>query len=130
MARTAKTQAPVATGGTVFTGSEYAEMLNIRKAAMAGFAGNTVDAATKNAARAAVRNARKAIQAAGFDVKSWREAEELREAELAAAQQPKARTRRPRTPKPSVAETTTVGDEDQVEPQDGPGSENDTDPTE
>lgn len=132
MARSAKTQSAVATGGVAITGSQYKELLDTRQLAMHGFAEGTVDAATKAAARTAVRNARKLINANedGLSVAEWRQAEELREAELKAAQQPKVRTRKPRQPKPPVAETTTVGDEDQVEPENGPGSESDTDPTE
>lgn len=80
------------TAGTAFTGTQYTEALAIRTAAMHGFAEGTVDAATKSAARAAVRSMRKAINATEFSVPEWRQAEAEREA----AQ--KASRKRSRTP--------------------------------
>jgi hypothetical protein len=109
----ARKQPASTTGNTSFTGSEYQEYLNVRNSAMKGFAEGTVDAPTKNAARALVRNARKAIQAAGLTVPEWRELEQVREAELAESRK---RARKPRNAKPadeSVPEVT----EDQAEPQ-------------
>lgn len=50
------------------TQQSYQKLLDTRRAAMAGFAEGTVDEATKNAARAEVRNARKALKAAGVQV--------------------------------------------------------------
>lgn len=88
------------TGGLEFTGTQYSEMLAIRLTAMHGFAGGTVDAETKNKARAAVRNARKAIQNAGLTVDEWREAEQAREAALTQPEAPKDATpRKPRAKK-------------------------------
>lgn len=89
MARTT-TQPVQTTGNTPFTGEEYKSYLEVRRQAMQGFADETVDQATKNAARALVRNARKAIQNTGMTVVEWREAEEVREAEaLVQAEQAK-----------------------------------------
>ena len=85
MART-KTQT---TGNTPFTGTQYAEMLSVRKAAMAGFAEGTVSAEDKGAARAQVRQARKVINATGASVSEWREAEEIREAALPKGRKPR-----------------------------------------
>lgn len=80
------------TGGTEFTGTQYTQALATRTVAMKGFAEGTVDAATKNAARAEVRRMRKAINATELSVPEWRQAEAEREA----AQ--KASRKRSRTP--------------------------------
>lgn len=89
MARSTKTQT---TGNTPFTGTEYVQMLEVRKAAMSGFAEGTVTPQEKGAARVQVRNARTTITKAGFTVKGWREAEQVREAAL-------PKVRKPRTTK-------------------------------
>lgn len=97
---TTKSAPAEVTGGLEFTGSDYSQMLAIRLTAMHGNAEGTVDDATKNKARAAVRNARKAIQNAGFSVDEWRELEKAREAALVQPEAPKAATpRKPRTRK-------------------------------
>jgi hypothetical protein len=82
------------TGNTPFTGTQYTEFLSTRLAAMKGHAEGTVDTATKNAARAVVRQARKVIAGTGMTVEEWRTVEETREAELAAT-----RVHKPRQPK-------------------------------
>jgi hypothetical protein len=74
------------------TPAQYQEMLDIRRAAMQGFADGTVDAATKNTARAAVRNARKVLKAEGVQVVNGK---------FAIPEAPK-RTRKPRAPKAEV----------------------------
>lgn len=81
----ARRTAQTATGNTPFTGTQYAALLETRRIAMAGFAEGTVDTATKNAARAAVRNARKAVDATGMSMSEWREAEQAREDALKAS---------------------------------------------
>lgn len=114
----AKTKTPVTTGGTAFTGTEYQQYLDIRREAMAGFADGTVDATAKNLARAVVRNARKAITATGMTVDEWREAERVREAEVAAAKTRKPRSaKKAATPAPAEAETVTPENESGSEPE-------------
>ena len=67
------------TAGTTFTGTQYTEMLEKRLQAMHQFEAGTIDQATKNAARAVVRQARRQITSAGMEVGEWREAEAKRE---------------------------------------------------
>lgn len=102
MGRTKAVQNPLAeiTGGVEFTGTQYAEALKVRTAAMHGHAEGTVDTETKNAARAVVRRARNAIKKAGLTVDQWREAEQVRETALAES---KKAARKPRSRKPAAS---------------------------
>lgn len=79
------------TGNTPFTGTQYTKALEVRLEAMKQFAEGTVDEAAKNAARAQVRQMRKAITSREMTVQEWREAEAKREeAKKATRRSPKA----------------------------------------
>lgn len=116
MARRNTTPAPEFTAGTAFSGSQYKELLEIRQAAMKGFAEGTVDQATKNAARTAVRKARKEITDTGTPVAEWRELEALREDEVARAAEA-ARAAKPRKPRKALSKNRTdaTGSEQDLE---------------
>lgn len=75
------------------TDAEYKELLAVRLAAMKGFANGEVDAATKNAARAAVRQARKVRKAEGAILEQAREAAESAKQKRSAAAKKAAATR-------------------------------------
>lgn len=97
------------------TDAEYQELLATRLVAMHGYADGTVDTATKNAARAAVRKARtvrKAEEASGV-LPAWRDHEAALEAAKA------AKPRRPRAKKVTEPEAPVVTDpevKDETEP--------------
>ena len=89
------------TNGTSFNGTQYTQALAERGVAMKAFEDNQITAEAKNAARATVRQMRNQITKSGMSVVAWREAEEIREAEVKAS-------RKPRTRKPAQAEPVTV----------------------
>lgn len=99
MARTKKTATlPQPT----VTDEQYKELLATRLAAMHGFAEGTVDAETKNAARAAVRNARKVRKNEAELLEAHRQAELDKAAARSEAAKKAAATRKARKPATSA----------------------------
>lgn len=106
------------------TDAEYAELLSIRLAAMHGFEKGSVDQATKNAARAAVRRARVTRKAEEDVLAAWNEWEERQaaEAEAAKASKPKrtrtskAKQSEPTEDAPKPAEDERLGTLTEVDP--------------
>lgn len=85
------------------TDAQYTELLAIRLAAMHGFDDGTVDAATKNQARAAVRQARKVRKEDAEVNATWNAYQEKLAAEKEAAKS--ARPKRSRAKKATVPAT-------------------------
>lgn len=123
--RTTKSQ-PAITVPTV-TDEQYKELLSIRLAAMHGFADGTVDEATKNQARTAVRKARKVrhLEEENGVLPDYREyqAKQVAEAEAKKA----TRTRKPRVKK--VAETDTRSETESTPAETGADSVPETEST-
>ena len=88
------------TNGTTFNGTQYSQALAERGVAMQAFEKGEINATQKNAARATVRQMRNQITRSGMSVTEWRQAEEIREAEVKASRRP--RTRKAPQPAESV----------------------------
>lgn len=101
--RKAPTNAP--TRPTV-TDQEHKELLDIRSAAMKGFTAGTVDSATKNAARKAVRDSRKVrnLEEETGVLPTWRAWEASEAERVAKEQEAKVAARKPRSRAKKAAE--------------------------
>ncbi len=108
--RSTKPQAPQT---PTITDEQYQELLAIRLAAMKGFDAGTVDAETKNKARAAVRKARTVRKAEAAVITTWNAFQAEQEAAKAKAAEEKKAARKPRTRKAAAAPAPELVSEDE-----------------
>jgi hypothetical protein len=96
------------------TDQEYLELLAIRLGAMKGFAKGTVDATTKNLARAAVRKARIVRKDEAEVISAWNEWEAAEPARKEAEKAAKPRRTRTKKPVTEASEPVTEPSTDPV----------------